>query len=105
WVAPDTWKDNGGSIGSIQVYGGRLIIVQTWSNHRAIRRLLAQLSEPEPPSHVPADTSAVELWNDEAGEWVSQDPASAERALDRPIDDLRFTDEPLDSALWQLRQR
>jgi hypothetical protein len=42
-VAPDTWKDFGGTIGSIRELNGQLIINQTMDNQQAILNLLAQL--------------------------------------------------------------
>ena len=42
-VAPDTWKDSGGTVGSIRELNGQLIINQTMENQRAIVELLSQL--------------------------------------------------------------
>jgi hypothetical protein len=42
-VAPDTWKDSGGNIGSIRELNGQLIINQTMDNQQAVLDLLAQL--------------------------------------------------------------
>ena len=39
-VASDSWKDNGGSIGSIQELSGKLVITQTPDNHHAIEKVL-----------------------------------------------------------------
>lgn len=39
-VATDSWKDNGGNVGSIRELAGRLIITQTPTNHRKIVNLL-----------------------------------------------------------------
>ena len=44
-VASDSWKDNGGSIGSIRELSGQLIVTQTPENQRALVRLLEQLRE------------------------------------------------------------
>jgi hypothetical protein len=41
-VAPDTWRDNGGTIGSIRELNGQLIINQTQENHDEIVNLLGQ---------------------------------------------------------------
>jgi hypothetical protein len=39
FVAPDTWLDNGGMVGSIHELNGRLVIRQTWENHLQIGAL------------------------------------------------------------------
>ncbi len=44
-VAPDTWRDNGGSIGSIRELNGQLIVNQTVDNQLAVYGLLQQLRE------------------------------------------------------------
>jgi hypothetical protein len=42
-VAPDTWREKGGTIGSIREFNGKLIIAQTNDNHRAIVQILKQI--------------------------------------------------------------
>ena len=42
-VAPDSWRDTGGTIGSIREIDDILIINQTAENHRAIKKVLAQI--------------------------------------------------------------
>lgn len=42
-VSPDSWKDNGGSDGTIREFAGRLIITQTPENHRKIVSVLRAL--------------------------------------------------------------
>jgi Flp pilus assembly secretin CpaC/tetratricopeptide (TPR) repeat protein len=44
-VASDSWKDNGGTVGSIRSLGGQLIVTQTPENQRDLVRLLEQLRE------------------------------------------------------------
>ncbi|HMB96513.1 MAG TPA: hypothetical protein VKK61_10780, partial [Tepidisphaeraceae bacterium] len=44
-VASDSWKDNGGNVGSIRELGGQLIVTQTPENLRSLARLLEQLRE------------------------------------------------------------
>ncbi len=44
-VAPDDWKDNGGGVGEIHDLAGRLIIRQSFENHRQIIWLMEQLRE------------------------------------------------------------
>ncbi len=42
-VAPDTWRDNGGSVGSIRELDGLLIVNQINDNQIAVEQLLAEL--------------------------------------------------------------
>jgi hypothetical protein len=42
-VAPDSWRDNGGSIGSIRELNGILVVNQTVDNQAAVERFLALL--------------------------------------------------------------
>ena len=44
-VASDSWKDNGGNIGSLRELNGQLIVTQTPENQRALVKLLDQLRE------------------------------------------------------------
>ena len=44
-VSTDSWKDNGGAVGSIRELGGQLIVTQTPENQRSLVRLLEQLRE------------------------------------------------------------
>ena len=42
-VSTDSWRDNGGTIGNISNFGGKLVINATDMNHLEIDRLLAEL--------------------------------------------------------------
>jgi hypothetical protein len=42
-VDPESWRDAGGTVGSIQSWAGRLIIHQTPDNHQKIESLLNNL--------------------------------------------------------------
>ncbi len=44
-VASDSWKDNGGTVGSVRELSGQLIVTQTPENQLALRGLLEQLRE------------------------------------------------------------
>ncbi len=44
-VAPETWRDNGGKIGSIRELNGQLIVNQLPANHVEVMKLLQQLRE------------------------------------------------------------
>jgi type II secretory pathway component GspD/PulD (secretin)/tetratricopeptide (TPR) repeat protein len=44
-VAPDSWRDAGGSIGAIRELSGQLIVTQTPENHAELQGLLEQLRE------------------------------------------------------------
>ena len=43
-VAPDSWRDNGGIVGTIRELNGTLVINQSARNHQAIDALLRQLN-------------------------------------------------------------
>lgn len=43
-IAPDTWRERGGTVGSIREFNGKLIINQTNENHRLIARALSQFT-------------------------------------------------------------
>ena len=42
-VAPDTWRENGGTYGAYRVLYDQLIVTQSEENHRAIANLLEQI--------------------------------------------------------------
>ena len=44
-VAPDTWREAGGTIGALRELSGQLIVTQTPENHRELVNLLEQLRE------------------------------------------------------------
>jgi type II secretory pathway component GspD/PulD (secretin) len=44
-VAPDSWREMGGTVGSIRELSGQLIVTQTAENQRELTRLLSQLRE------------------------------------------------------------
>src|SRR5439155_4614282 len=44
-VAPDSWRDAGGTIGSVRELSGQLIVTQTPENQRLLQGLLEQLRE------------------------------------------------------------
>lgn len=44
-VLPESWRDNGGTTGSIRTLGGRFIITQSQEGHRQVEELLRELSQ------------------------------------------------------------
>ena len=42
-VAPDSWRDAGGNVGSIREINGRLVVAQTETNHAQIAKLLEEI--------------------------------------------------------------
>lgn len=44
-IASDSWRDNGGHIGNIAVFNGKLVIAQTPENQKLIAQLLSRLRE------------------------------------------------------------
>ena len=51
-VAPDSWRDAGGSVGWIRYGGGRLVVGQTLENQRRVRQILEDLRRPKPGTPV-----------------------------------------------------
>jgi hypothetical protein len=48
-VDPDSWRNNGGLVGAIREWAGRLIIMQYPRNHQRIESLLKLLYEASAP--------------------------------------------------------
>ncbi len=44
-VEPGSWKDNGGSIGSLGMMYGNLVVTQSWPNQEKVKALLQSLRE------------------------------------------------------------
>ena len=42
-IDPDSWRDNGGSVGAIRHMSGRLLVTQTPTNHRRLQQALEDL--------------------------------------------------------------
>ena len=72
-VAPDSWKDNGGTIGSIRELSGVVIVTQSAENHKMIASILSQLRESQTVVRVQAD-------------WVMLDPGQLSALLVTPTD-------------------
>jgi hypothetical protein len=67
-IAPDTWKETGGTIGLIKELNGELVVTQTWENQEQVADLLAALrTDPSrlrtPPSTAPAAQPGSVLGN------------------------------------------
>jgi hypothetical protein len=62
-VAPDTWRDNGGTVGAIRVLNGQLIVNQTLENHDQLAGLLTELSKT--PAHPTRAYDVQDLVNDD----------------------------------------
>src|SRR5207253_3432381 len=77
-VAPDSWRDAGGTVGSIRELNGQLIIIQTLDNDATISQILNRLHEARAaappasqtaPASQPATTRAA----------ATADPAAIQR--------------------------
>jgi hypothetical protein len=44
-IAPETWRDSGGSVGAVRMVNGMMVVTQTEANHKQLATLLAQLRE------------------------------------------------------------
>lgn len=101
-IAPDSWKDNGGSAGAMYYCAGRLMVTQTWPNHRLVAKLLEQLRAPEPPAPTPL---AEKPWSRVRHAWMA--PAEIERqeaAIRKPIARIALDQVPFDYAIEALRK-
>jgi hypothetical protein len=104
-VAPDSWRNSGGSVGHVQHFAGRLVVVQTLENHRHIERLLEQLRELPPPPEPPRPGPDVLVWHEGIGEWTPVSSGPAEAALARRLPALQLDDVPLEAAIDALRKQ
>lgn len=68
-VDPDSWRENGGSVGALREIQGQLIITQTQENQRSIAVLLDQLRE----------TRAVQITVE--SRFLTLDPAALDESL------------------------
>ena len=60
-VAPDSWRDAGGSVGVIRPTRNKLVVTQTPMNHRQIRSVLQMLrEEPREPARATDAASAAQ---------------------------------------------
>lgn len=73
-VDPDSWRDNGGAVGSIRTLRGVLIVTQSAENHRQIASLFEQLRETR-ARHVTVQAR-----------WVALSPANV-KAIAKPLKD------------------
>jgi hypothetical protein len=98
-VAPETWRDNGGSLGQIRYLNGRLVIAQTCRHHRKIESALAALRRP-----VPVSGGGVEelTWDERLRQWPRATPDPAERALRTVLPEVKLKDASLDEAVQTL---
>ncbi|QOV88869.1 hypothetical protein [Humisphaera borealis] len=67
FIAPELWRENGGTQGAVRELNGRLIITQTPANHRKIAELLdvlraATLPIPIAPKTQPSTRPAGNTW-------------------------------------------
>jgi hypothetical protein len=54
-ISPDSWRDNGGTIGSLREIGGLMVVTQTNENHQLLSQLFGQLREDTGVIRVQAD--------------------------------------------------
>lgn len=106
-VAPDTWRESGGSIGRIHELSGRLIVTQTIRNHRAIRMLLAQLRNGVNSTALPPPTPEPRTlrWQDTVQQWVPTDSSVAELKLRTIVPQFRVDQQTPAEALAQIARQ
>jgi hypothetical protein len=91
-IDPDSWRDNGGSLGHLQFVGDDLVAVQTVENHRQLANLLAELRR-KPEYDWPGAT------------WMQREMPALQALLDRrATGELRIDDTPLFRALDLIRE-
>src|SRR5688572_880288 len=54
FVDPDSWKDYGGSVGSMRGFGTLLVVSQTEANHAKVQQLLDEVRRNAGPARVVA---------------------------------------------------
>jgi hypothetical protein len=102
-VAPHTWRDKGGP-GVVQAYVDRLVILQTWENHRRVQNLLAVLRHSSAPSPPPAPAPEVRVWHDLLKQWTPLDNGPAEAALERRLPEVSIDADSVEEALEVLHE-
>ncbi len=89
-VAPTSWVDNGGTIGSVMEYGGRLLINQTEANHVEVENVLAALrwglAQPMPAAKAPVESKEEARAKLRLGETITM--FYEDRRLDNVLSDL-----------------
>ena len=58
-VAPDSWRDAGGSVGAVHTSKHKLIVTQTPMNHRQIKEILRMLREEPQEAPRAADAASA----------------------------------------------
>jgi hypothetical protein len=99
-VAPDTWRNTGGSVAFIRTVAGRMVVDQTVQNHREIQRLLAQIRETvKAPLPISSATRAANpnssRWQEDVKQWVPDDTDAAEARLRERRAEFRVDHKPL----------
>jgi len=85
---PDSWKDNGGSGGSMQTFGDELVITQSDAGHRQVDAVLDAFAAATRPTAVPANL-----------------PPAKPSLLDATIDELHLNSASLDEAVNALVEK
>lgn len=100
-IAVDSWSANGGSVGAMGYCGGRLVVAQTWTNHRLLAKLLDQLREPEAPAPPPIQEKP---WSRVHHAWIAlPEIERQETAIRKPIASIALDQVPFDQAVETLR--
>lgn len=100
-VATESWSDNGGSVGGMYYLSKHLFVCQSWQNHHAIARLLAEISASE-PSVSPA---VNQVWSELRKEWIpTASIHAAEALISKPIERLDLDHQTFDEAIDTLQR-
>lgn len=100
-AAPDTWRENGGYPGRMTYLSGRLLVVQTWANHRQVESLLGTFRRPVPPSSGAPGVEEL-AWDPQLKQWMPAVPDAAERALRTVLPEVKLQNASLGEAVQTL---
>jgi hypothetical protein len=95
-VAQDTWRDNGGALGSIREISGLLVVTQTAQSHKDIETLLGQLREDHLRT-VRVQADWLILTPDQARKLLPADQKAEGKVSARAIDPKALAELPADA--------
>lgn len=102
-ISPDSWRDNGGSVGACSYLAGRLIVCAPPETQNSVQKLLAELREDLPARPPPPAPRVVQPVKGSLP--LPELTASLAEALSRQVDEFVLDSVPFGAALEQIRQR
>jgi hypothetical protein len=110
YVAPDSWRDKGGAVGSHGFIGSKMIIMQTWQNQQIISSLLSDLG-PTPTGRFinkptePPLPSRLWVWHGDQNRFEPVTDSVAEAALRHELREVDIRQRTLEDALSLLGEQ